>query len=670
MHLLAATAGSVEASDDPVDLAQSPADLVVLSAADTELAMLAEARGAMADPPGLRLASLAHLRHPMSVDLHVANCAARSRMVVARVLGGTGYWRYGVEQYSAHLAAAGVPFVALPGDDRPDPELLALSSVGEADWQRLWAYLVEGGPENAANFLAHARHMLDGAEAPPGPRPLLRAGVYWPGAGTHAGPQAARSAWTDGAPVVPLVFYRALVQGAGLQPINRLVKQLARAGMNPLPVFVASLKDPISVATLEALFAEMPPDVILNCTAFSVGTPDAGARAPENPLAGDAANGAPVLQVVLSGGTEAAWEEGLTGLSGRDIAMNVALPEVDGRLLTRAVSFKDQAWYDDATECPIASYRARGDRIAFVADLAAAWARLRRTPTAARQVALVLANYPNKDGRLANGVGLDTPAATVHVLRLLKAAGYGVTGAPEDGAALMAQVMAGPTNWLPDRAARTGGVRLSMAAYRDGYDALPLAVRERVEGQWGAPEDDPFAGPDGFALSVLRFGNVTVGLQPARGYNIDPEATYHSPDLVPPHNYLAFYLWLRRDAGRAGDRPHGQAREPGMAAGQGAGAVRGLLAGGGAGPDAACLSLHRQRSRRGHAGEASGAGSHRRPSDAAADPGRELRAAARPRGAGGRVLRGRRRRSAAHGASAARDPEPDGGHRARARTRA
>ena len=50
-------------------------------------------------------------------------------------------------------------------------------------------------------------------------------------------------------------------------------------------------------------------------------------------------------------------------------------------------------------------------------------------------------------------------------------------------------------------------------------------------------------------MSILRFGNVVVGVQPARGYNIDPKETYHSPDLVPPHNYLAFYFWLRGSFG-------------------------------------------------------------------------------------------------------------------------
>ncbi len=132
------------------------------------------------------------------------------------------------------------------------------------------------------------------------------------------------------------------------------------------------------------------------------------------------------------------------------------------------------------------------DRVAFVADLAANWARLRRTPAPDRRVALILANYPNKDGRLANGVGLDTPAATVHVLRTLREAGYAVEDLPADADALMRAILAGPTNWLADRARREGGVRLPLAAYREAYARLPVAVREQVEARWGPPEADPF----------------------------------------------------------------------------------------------------------------------------------------------------------------------------------
>lgn len=558
MHLLAASANAIPDGTEPVDPGQTPAEVVFISAADTELAALSEARAAMDTAPSLRLLNLMNLTHPVSVDMHLDACATRSRLVIARVLGGMGYWNYGVTQYAARLRESGVKLALLPGDDKDDPDLRGLSTVTDADYDALWSYLVEGGPQNTVRFLACAKAIVDGTDRPAGPSPLLRAGVYWPGAGI-ADLSTAQAAWQPDAPIVPIVFYRALVQGGGLAPINRLVRSLTRAGLNPLPIFVASLKDSLSADTLDQLFSQAPPAAILNATAFAVGSPHDGDDSPANPLI---ANDAPVFQIVLSGGSEDAWRASPQGLTARDIAMNVALPEVDGRILTRAISFKGAAYFDEATECAITTYQAMGDRIDFVTQLIANWTRLRSTATAERKVALILANYPNKDGRLANGVGLDTPAATVHTLDLLAKAGY-TTTPPADAQTLMNTMMAGPTNWLTDRADTDGGELLPLDVYKQYFETLPWDVKNQITTRWGAPEDDPFLSvceispPEaskpskatGFKLSIHRFGNAVVALQPARGYNIDPTETYHSPDLVPPHNYLAFYFWLRHHWG-------------------------------------------------------------------------------------------------------------------------
>ena len=559
MHLLAASANAIPDGTEPVDPGQTPAEVVFISAADTELAALSEARAAMDAAPSLRLLNLMNLTHPVSVDMHLDACATRSRLVIARVLGGMGYWNYGVTQYAARLRESGVKLALLPGDDKDDPDLRGLSTVTDADYDALWSYLVEGGPQNTVRFLACAKAIVDGTDRPAGPSPLLRAGVYWPGAGI-ADLSTAQAAWQQpDAPIVPIVFYRALVQGGGLAPINRLVRSLTRAGLNPLPIFVASLKDSLSADTLDQLFSQAPPAAILNATAFAVGSPHDGDDSPANPLI---ANDAPVFQIVLSGGSEDAWRASPQGLTARDIAMNVALPEVDGRILTRAISFKGAAYFDEATECAITTYQAMGDRIDFVTQLIANWTRLRSTAPADRKVALILANYPNKDGRLANGVGLDTPAATVHTLDLLAKAGY-TTTPPTDAQTLMNTMMAGPTNWLTDRADTDGGELLPLDVYKQHFETLPWDVKNQITTRWGAPEDDPFLSvceispPEaskpskatGFKLSIHRFGNAVVALQPARGYNIDPTETYHSPDLVPPHNYLAFYFWLRHHWG-------------------------------------------------------------------------------------------------------------------------
>ena len=100
--------------------------------------------------------------------------------------------------------------------------------------------------------------------------------------------------------------------------------------------------------------------------------------------------------------------------------------------------------------------------------------------------------------------------------------------------------------------------------------------------RWGAPEDDPFVSGDRFCLPLARFGKSLVGIQPARGYNIDPKATYHDPDLVPPHGYLAFYAWLREVFGAHAVVHMGKHGNLEWLPGQGAGAVGGVLSGGGA----------------------------------------------------------------------------------------
>ena len=269
MHLLAATPGQIDDGSEAIDLGQTPADIIYISAADTELAALSEAHTDLNSNTSLRLANLTHLSHPMSVDLHIDACASKSKIVIARILGGTGYWKYGIEQYAARLGAAGIKFIALPGDDKPDEELWEFSTIIRKDWEALWAYMVEGGLENSRNFLLYINAILQNSDKPEPAKPLLKAGLYWPGTGITDMHEIQRE-WLGNAGVVPIIFYRALVQGAGLHPINRMIKALLKRGLNPMPIFVASLKDPLSVATLESLFNLAPPDVILNCTSLQL----------------------------------------------------------------------------------------------------------------------------------------------------------------------------------------------------------------------------------------------------------------------------------------------------------------------------------------------------------------------------------------------------------------
>ena len=549
MHLLRAQQGEIVDGKEAVDLGQTPGEIVFLSAADTELALLAQAQ-----PPAshsLCLANWMALSHPLSVDVYVDEMIARAKLVIVRLLGGAGYWSYGVEQISACCRARGIPLAVLPGDDQPDAELDGLCSLPRETAYRLWQYCVHGGLDNARELLNYCAFLLDNETAWREPAPLLRAGVYWPdsaGAGrVWPALDPLRARWRPGAPRAALVFYRALLQAGDLEPVDALIEALARRGVDTLPLYCASLKDPVSAETIGQLLNEFRPGLILNATGFAVSTPGAA----RSPTPFDSVDG-PILQVVFSGGTAAAWQAGNQGLSARNIAMNVALPEVDGRILSRAVAFKSPGRYDTATQCQVVNYQVAPDRAEFVAELSQNWLRLRDKPPAERRVAIILANYPNRDGRLGNGVGLDTPAGTVNILRALRGAGYRVDDIPADGNALIQRLAAGPTNASSDRRYRCIEESLSMADYQLFFATLPMSVQKQVTERWGAPESDPFYQPGEvdcgrFAIAAFRCGRVAIGLQPARGYQIDPVASYHDPDLVPPHGYLAFYAWLRND---------------------------------------------------------------------------------------------------------------------------
>lgn len=527
MHLLLAQKGSLtDGEGEAIDLGQSPADICVLSSADTELASLAAAADALSCN-NVRLANMLQLKHSMSIDTWMDRTGGKAKLIVARLLGGKAYWNYGVEALIMAAQQYGVHIALLPGDDKPDAELSSLSTIPTADYWALWQFLVQGGASNAQSFLGACQSIVDGTPVDEEAHPLLKAGLF--GDIQTSGTEQ---------PSAAIIFYRALLQSGQTAPIIALCDALNERGIRPLPIYISSLKDDVSVATVTQLFEKYTPEVVLNTTGFAVSSP--GADRKQTVLE---STGAPVLQVVLSSSDEATWKASAQGLNSRDLAMNVALPEVDGRVLSRAISFKSADTFNERVECNIVAHKPVADRINFVADLVANWARLKRAKNDEKRIAIVLANYPNRDGRLANGVGLDTPAGTIEVLRAMRDSGYNVGELPADGDTLIDYLKAGPTNAAID--AREIRETISLNQYKAIFEKLPAVIQAEITERWGAPENDPFFIDDKFALPLARFGETLVGIQPARGYNIDPKESYHSPDLVPPHGYLAFYIYLR-----------------------------------------------------------------------------------------------------------------------------
>jgi cobaltochelatase CobN len=572
MHRLAASPGGWNPDTDGVIfLEQTPAPIVFLTAADTDIQSLAHALPHLpAGVPALRVASLLQLQQQLTIDTYTDDVLSKAQVVILRLLGGRAYWPYGLDVLKQTVAQTGATLFVLPGDDRPDPDLLSHSTAPLVAVNRLWQYLTEGGIENWINALLFLSDTCFGHSFnPPPPQPVPKIGVYQGlgvrGQGLGAGNPPLPLSPSPSIPKAALLFYRAHYLSGNTQPIDALCKMLAARGMQPFPVFVSSLRDAEVQAELLALLqpeGEEPVQVLLNTTSFSLARLEDDAPDVDLWKRLDV----PVLQVILSGGTREQWEAQSRGLSPRDVAMNVVLPEVDGRIISRAVSFKAVQQRNDGLETDVVGYEAVGDRLQFVADLAAAWVRLRQTPPAERRIALILANYPTRDGRLANGVGLDTPASTVEILNALKQAGYTVSDIPETGDDLIHRLTTGPTN-DPEAQHRPSAQTLPAADYQAYFHTLPPLVQAQLGDRWGefggqgsgvrsqenapntpTPHHSP-SPPLPIPIPGIQLGNLFIGIQPSRGYDLDPSLNYHAPDLEPTHAYLAFYHWVRSHFG-------------------------------------------------------------------------------------------------------------------------
>ena len=530
MHLLATTSTTLDETVEPVDLGQTPGDMVVLSFADSDLAALAAAWALERDAlPSLRLASLRDLRHPMSVDLWIDRVAAHAKVILVRLLGGLDWWRYGVERLSTLGRERRIVLAVLPGEDRDDPRLAEASTLPPHELHALLEFFREGGSDNLRALL---RRLAGHAGAPveaPEPRSVPRLAGYLPGAGAVELDRLAAQL-PPGRPVVPIVFYRALLLAADTSPIDALCEALAARGLAPAPLVITSLKEDTAAEFIRAALARLSPAVVVATTAFAAGG-EAGAPTPL-----DGPN-VPVLQVVIATTKRAAWRDSARGLGAADLAMHVVLPELDGRVLAGVIAFKEPLPPQDGLAFAALASRPEPDRVASVADRIAALVRLQRTPRPERRIAILMPDYPGAPGRAGYAVGLDVPESVLALLADLGAAGYAVRDVPRSARAL-----------LDDLSAGAADVALPLDDYARLLADLPAEVATKIHGAWGEPAADPGLRAQKFAFRARAFGNVLVAFAPDRGRSSDRRADYHDPTLPPRHALLAFGLWLQRVA--------------------------------------------------------------------------------------------------------------------------
>ncbi|QNB07790.1 cobaltochelatase subunit CobN [Herbaspirillum frisingense] len=537
--------------------------IVLLTHAPTDLAMLAAARSQLpADfPPvagydlqGLHADTDEHGQPRRTLADMLREELSAAQVIVLRILGRLGAVN-GLPELLRVARAEGRQLILLSGTGEPDAELAAASTAPVDAQQQALAYFNGGGSVNLAQMLRclSDRLLLSGYGYAPA-QALPEHGLYHPDLEQDAGIAdwlTLRARAPAGKPAVGIIFYRAHWLSGNTGFIDALVAALEASGLDVLPVFTSSLR--VSAASGAALppalqyFGAGQVDLIINTTSFAMGEITAGGVTP----AGWSVSvleqlDLPVLQAITSGMTQDQWQHSTRGMNPLDAAMNVVLPEFDGRIIGVPLSFKE------VTDSGAVQYRALPDRVHRIAGLAQRLVRLRTTPNAHKRIAFIFTNSSSKAAQIGNAVGLDAPESLMAVLRALQADGYAIADLPASGTALIHELVdrcSYDDILLTEDQLRRAAARIPAARYAQWFAALPSALQARMERQWGAAPGQAYVHEQHLAIAGLDLGHAFVALQPPRGYGMDPDAIYHQPDLPPTHHYYALYRWLDEEWG-------------------------------------------------------------------------------------------------------------------------
>ncbi|HMF63819.1 MAG TPA: cobaltochelatase subunit CobN [Edaphobacter sp.] len=542
--------------------------IMLLSHADTDLLTLMKASELLPEELRVSAFSLNALRNEDQMNVLITGEMGKARVIVVRCHGSLSCIP-GFDRLKAACIERGQSLVLVSGSGENTSEFSQTINIPADVMETAAQYLSLGGVNNFCElfrFLSD-RLMLTGyGYALPGPMP--EHGIYLPDMDVATFEDWERQA-DSAKPTVAVLFYRAHRMSGNTGFIDTVTRALQNRGVNALCIFTSSLKSKEAGRPAAFNLIDGRADVLISTLSFALGEVNTGSITEP----GEAVNsleqlGIPVLQAIASGMPRGAWEGSRRGLNAVDTAVNVAIPEFDGRIITVPISFKERSAAGAES-----LYVAHEERALRVAGLASRLAMLRRTANQDRRVAFVLTNSAAKASQVGGAVGLDSPASLLTTLRAMRGRRYKVSSLPETSEDLMQNLLSHGTYddrypLDPEQA-----MRFSRSTYRTIFSSFPERPNRRMQDFWGQPQDhgssilpaqktdkkllptiggkvvsieveEPWGDDDDYLFAALDLGNALIALQPPRGYGIDPDAIYHTPDLPPTHHYAAFYRWL------------------------------------------------------------------------------------------------------------------------------
>jgi len=350
-------------------------------------------------------------------------------------------------------------------------------------------------------------------------------------------------------PKIGILFYGGYHYDQSYPAAKLLTERIEQLGFGMIPVFCSDLRYYLAIE--KCFFIDGKPiiEALIDLLWF---------RLAGGPIGGDHSITTSVLSkldvpilhgVHLSSKTVEEWLDSKHGIPPVEMVTTVILPELDGRnepTVTHAVKKR----IVDGVK--LEEYVAIEDRVEKVARRAVKWVSLRRKSNEQKKVAIILYNYPPGEENIGKAAYLNVFESLSKLLKALKDAGYVVTNTPSSRELRDLFISRGIVNsgeWIQTRSKLEKMIKVPAEKYAKWIEKLPEKPLRRILEEWGPPPGKINVYGDSLLIPGLIFGNVFVGLQPARGMHEDPSKIYHDKDLPPHHQYVAFYKWVTEEFG-------------------------------------------------------------------------------------------------------------------------
>lgn len=241
------------------------------------------------------------------------------------------------------------------------------------------------------------------------------------------------------------------------------------------------------------------------------------------------------------------WLDVNKPMGGGTLNARIVVPEIDGGMTPLCISTQN------ASPEGFVLYTPEPERIDAFMEQFERFMHLKTLPNSEKKVAIVYFKTPGKDALLASG--MEVVPSLYNFLKRLKNEGYNVDGLPSDVRDFKRQLM------------KQGSVMGSYApAAQEAFmdNASPLWIDRRqyeswakevllpqkyaeVEERYGKAPGSLLARGDSLAMAAIRYGNILIVPQPRPALGDDDFKLVHGADVVPPHSYIAPYLYMQKE---------------------------------------------------------------------------------------------------------------------------